>query len=72
MLPKTVAGAIFPTLMQAISGKFRESRCELIEQSFRLVLVTLLLVIALVGCCAKDVVIFRCSLLPAQHATVSR
>jgi len=69
MLPMAVVGAMFPTITQAISGKNEESRRELIEQSFRFAFVTMLLVIALVGCCAKDVVVLVFSAPYAAAAT---
>ncbi len=57
MLPMAVGAAMVPTLTQAISTDNKESRRELIEQSFRFVLVTMLAALAIVGSCAQEVVV---------------
>lgn len=69
MLPMAVGAAMFPTLTRAISTNNQESRRELIEQSFRFVLVTMLVALALVGCGARDVVVLVFSAPYAAAAT---
>jgi len=68
LLPVAVSSAIFPTLTQAISRNNEDSCRELITQSFRFVFVITLAGIALVCCCAKDVVTLMFSTLYAPAA----